>query len=571
MKNKMAKPLGMTPATPGRAAGIRIVIPGDLQAAYGGRKDFRISLGHGDTAALRVRATVHRAAKDAEFEAKRKAIKAAASLAPVPTVTPELSRAIAQGVYAAGMAQDDHMRDSAEGVSVLRELAALTPPPGAALLIPQPRTTRPPLGADGLTESEAAALAGLNASADGAAAVDMARRRVAAVQPMADAVARSLGLDVDWTSESASAALKASLEAHRKAWGDRTRRDSGEAIPTPPTAAAIKAAPSYTLRDVLGSWAKTKLPSRTLISKANSAITLIDECLGKLPLAAYTKPQGATVVAYMLSKCNTQKTALDKFNAAKALLNYAADLMGWIDVNPWRAHTVTVKKRRTRVNLPPDVLVKLFDSPLFKAYALPTVAKAGGAAAYWVPLLGLYTGARQSELCQLRIEDVTVQQDMGLTVSIMADAGDDGEDSPETTTKGDTTRRRTPIHSDLLALGFADYIADMKASGSALVFPAVKYPMGEPAGTNFTKWFSAYRKGQGVTRRLQDFHAFRHTARTRLTDAGVEGIISDALLGHTSGQSTGRKVYDHSVMTLRLNLEKLAYPELGLVRSYPVR
>jgi integrase len=71
--------------------------------------------------------------------------------------------------------------------------------------------------------------------------------------------------------------------------------------------------------------------------------------------------------------------------------------------------------------------------------------KAGGAAAYWVPLLGLYTGARQSELCQLRIEDVTTDPDMGLTVTILADAGDEDEDSPETTTKGETGRRRTPI------------------------------------------------------------------------------------------------------------------------------
>jgi integrase len=109
----------------------------------------------------------------------------------------------------------------------------------------------------------------------------------------------------------------------------------------------------------------------------------------------------------------------------------------------------------------------------------------------------------------------------------------------------------------------------MKAAGSALLFPDVKFPEGEPAGTYFSKWFSEYRKGQGVTRRYHDFHAFRHTSRTRLTDADVEDVISAALLGHTTGQSTGRRVYDHSTKTLRKNLEKLAYPELKLERSYP--
>lgn len=578
MKNKMAKPLGVTPASRGRAPSIRICIPDDLREAYGGRADFRLSLGKVDWATAKSRASTMRAEKEAEFAAKRQAIKAAATLAPVAEVTPELAKAIAQAVYATGLAQDDVARDASESGTALNEVASLAALPLRELVTPiAPEMEKEAKRRDfneGLTDIEAQTLADLNAHADGQAAVNLARRRITSIQPLADTVARSMGLEVDWSTESAKRALSASLGEQRRVWGDRSRRDAGELIPTP----EIKAAPSLaasvkgpTLEDVKTVWLSTHLPSRTLISRANTAIRRVGECLGPLPLSAYTKAQGSEVITHLLSKCKAQKTAKDQFDVLKSLLNIAAGLQGWIAFNPWAAHAVKVKKSQKRVDLPSDVLRKLFDSPLFKSYALPSSVLAGGAAAYWVPLLGLYTGARQSDLCQLRIEDVTVQPDMGLTLTILADAGDEDEDSPETKVKNETARRRTPIHSHLIRLGFADYLEDVKASGSKLLFPDVKYPDGEPAGYNFSKWYSAYRKEQGINRRYQDFHAFRHTARTRLTDANVEHVISCALLGHTVGGGTGRGTYDHSVATLREHLEKLNYPELDFPRSYPER
>ena len=50
-------------------------------------------------------------------------------------------------------------------------------------------------------------------------------------------------------------------------------------------------------------------------------------------------------------------------------------------------------------------MVRLFDDPLFTAYAIPGASMAGKDAAYWLPLLGLFTGARISELAQLHTDD----------------------------------------------------------------------------------------------------------------------------------------------------------------------
>src|SRR5690349_21905830 len=55
----------------------------------------------------------------------------------------------------------------------------------------------------------------------------------------------------------------------------------------------------------------------------------------------------------------------------------------------------------------------LFTSPVYLGGARPDGGR--GEAAYWLPLLGLYTGARQGELAPLVVGDVT-QDTTGIAV-----------------------------------------------------------------------------------------------------------------------------------------------------------
>jgi integrase len=574
MKNEMAKPLGMT--SRGGAHQLRICIPVDLQAAYGGRKDFRVSIGRLPNAQAVDRAHLVRAEYVTKFADKRSALNAtAAPSAPISTVSPGLATAIAQGVYAADLAQDETARDSDGVRAALMELADITSSSKGLLI----GTPAPPEFhyMDGIPDDAAEVLAALNALQEGDAAQSLARRKLSTVLPLADAVARRMGLEVDWSTDSAKHALRLSLEQLRKARRGRVQRDLGEVTPTPPapvTASPVASEPpakTHTLDDAVAVWKTLKQPGLSSQKMAGYAVRLVNECLDSIPIEQFTKPQGAVVIAFLLEQCGSQKTAKNRFDSVNALLNIAADLQGWIPSNPWRGHKVAVKKARSRKDLQPETLTQLFSSSLFRSYDLPTMKGAGGSAAYWVPLLAPFTGARQSELCQLRIDDVVTVAE-GLVLYIQADAGDEEEGIPSTTTKGETSKRRVPVHSHLIRLGFADYVADMKEAGEVLLFPNVrKPPEGMPMGEYYSKWWSVYRKAQGVTGRYIDFHAFRHTSRTRLTDAGVEDVLSARLLGHTVTGSTGSKVYDHSVKTLRATLEKLAYPELPQVRCYPVK
>ncbi len=96
-----------------------------------------------------------------------------------------------------------------------------------------------------------------------------------------------------------------------------------------------------------------------------------------------------------------------------------------------------------------EQLRTLFAKPLFTSYAPPSDWGAGGDAAYWIPILGLYTGARIGELCQLAAADIEKTDGVDL-IHIT----DQGEGQSVKTTAG---RRLVPVHPELVRLGFLEY------------------------------------------------------------------------------------------------------------------
>lgn len=485
----MAKPIGLSRPS-GRSPQVRICIPKDLQPHYGGRKDFRISLGRVSAAQAKAEAHRVRCEKEQEFEAKRRELLLAAQ--PLRDISPELADVIAQEVYAGGMRQDDALREDLELRAVLQELAELNPSRLAARSLSiggreaSSSVSVSPL--DGLSDDQAKALADLNALAEGQAAIDLSRRRFAAVQPIADRAARRLGLAVDWSSESGRAALRLCLERYRAAWKDRAARDRGELIQTPDESTQLVlsrsgAAPASTgrhrLRDVFDKW-KTSgdNPSPATIRKKEVAVRLYEQFTGDAPIESLTPEMGDEFAGWLRQRCKAEKTAKDHLDAVKSLLNRATKLggLGWLPENPWLPWRVKVRKVSSRKPWRSEDLIKLFDSELFRSYKLPSLPSAGGAAAYWVPLLGLFTGARQSELCQLRTMDIEADAG-GLVMFITSERGDEEDGSDSTSTKTEVSKRRIPVHPELLRLGFGDYWEDMRKAGHKALFPQVLAPI----------------------------------------------------------------------------------------------
>ncbi|MDP2123285.1 MAG: site-specific integrase [Parvibaculum sp.] len=175
-----------------------------------------------------------------------------------------------------------------------------------------------------------------------------------------------------------------------------------------------------------------------------------------------------------------------------------------------------------------DKLRALFSGPahtgshaFFRSKPGPHIIKD---AYYWLPLLGLYQGARLEELAQLQTEDVREVDGIWCL---------DINDADFKNLKNEQSRRLVPVHRKLLALGFIDHARAAAPERGGRVFPDLK-PGGadKKASYDFTRKFGAYRKGIGLYERWLDFHSLRHTFISKLADESVPDTTIATIAGH---------------------------------------
>lgn len=316
------------------------------------------------------------------------------------------------------------------------------------------------------------------------------------------------------------------------------------------------AAPGLRLRDVHKAWKTSKTRSEDTISACLRAVNLFEEFASNTPVCEVTRRQGEEFRGWLEhpDRKTTSKTARDRLTWVKSLLEFAAHDLGLMRRNPWSGIEIafqTTHKRRPWSN---DELTTFFTQPLHTAYELPLDRKAGTDAAYWLPLLGLYTGARVGELAQLRTVDI--EHAAGVPMFCITNEGDGQRVK---TTAG---IRKVPIHSELVRLGFLDYVARHQKHGDGPLWPSLPPRKGKPGGY-FSHWFGVYRRSLGFGK-YPDFHCFRHTVRSQLANAGVAEALIDTLVGHEVAGSTGAKVYTHHTPQALLDaMHRLSYPTLS--------
>lgn len=177
---------------------------------------------------------------------------------------------------------------------------------------------------------------------------------------------------------------------------------------------------------------------------------------------------------------------------------------------------------------------------------------------YWLLLILLHTGARREEIAQLGVTDVQ-QKDGIWFFDITADPE---EIEGGKTLKNAHSKRRVPVHSHLVGLGFLDYLERRRKEGSTLLFPPSPKVKGRPTpGDAVGKWFHRLRLEKGITGR-KPLHSFRHTVVTRLAAAGVPQDIREILVGHASDTVHGQTYLHREAMPLKLlkdHLERLDF------------
>jgi len=317
----------------------------------------------------------------------------------------------------------------------------------------------------------------------------------------------------------------------------------------------------FTLRDVYQRWKQAKPRSMDSLNATKRALNLYEEFTGNPPIQSLTRSHGDGFRAWLQQpeRNTASKTAKDRLMWVKLLLNYAYRDLDLLARHPWEGidlrSTPTVRRRPWSES----ELATLFGQDLHTSYKPPKDWRAGSEAAYWMPILGLYTGARLGELAQLRVIDVIANEGVP-----MLSISDEGNGQQVKTLSG---VRKIPIHSELIRLGFLAYVAKTKEDGSALLWSSLPRRKNK-AGGYFSNWFGEYRRSLGLNQ-IPDFHCFRHTVRSQLAEAEVPEHVIDSLMGHRIKGSEGAKVYSHrSEATLQKAIEKISYSTVILNSIY---
>lgn len=169
----------------------------------------------------------------------------------------------------------------------------------------------------------------------------------------------------------------------------------------------------------------------------------------------------------------------------------------------------------------------------------------------WGTLLGLFTGARLNEICQLEIADV--QQEDGIWLIHITDEGDNNK-----SVKASASRRKVPLHSELIRAGFLDFVQER--SGSKRLFPDYSYNSNGGYGRNLGRWVNeTFLPRLGIKEPGLVFHCFRHTVVNRLAQADVPEPVYQCIVGHAR-QGVTQEVYNkggYKITQLRDAIEKL--------------
>lgn len=330
------------------------------------------------------------------------------------------------------------------------------------------------------------------------------------------------------------------------------------------TQSATKGA-THKMSDALAVWLETERPSKTA-GTFTRHVNQFSEMMSDPALEVIDKPLAIefreSLQKWAVENNKTANTADNVLVSIRALTNVARD-KGWITANPFERLSVKVGGRVLAKREPwlPQELKVLFDDPIWRNYELPKDKKAGADAAYWIPLIACYTGARASEIAQLWTDDIAA--DHGVEVIEFR-----ATETRNQSLKNEGSWRAVPMHTELIRLGLPEYVQSLPLGP---LFPLLPVKGANGAGGQFGQWFGNFKRAKGFDSPTKTLHSFRHLVASELRLLSVAESLADAITGHT-GESVARTVYAATIKRhaerLRPEINKLSYENLTLPRVW---
>ena len=270
------------------------------------------------------------------------------------------------------------------------------------------------------------------------------------------------------------------------------RRHAGEPIETPPQPEADSTAAEPTgdtLPAAFEGWKRERRPSRRTLMEYGRSIALFTELHGDMPVIAIKKsharhfrealqqiPRHRTgkllkaplqqVIEWAKDHPTAPRLSAATVNkligGVQATLIWAHDKGGFIpDDAHWAdpfARMRLEEDEPTREPFDTAELQTLFRSSVFADRERPKAGR--GDAAYWVPLLALFTGCRRSELVGLTVADLAKDR---ASRAVMLTIIEDRESGKTLKTKN--SQRIVPVHPRLRELGFLEFVEHRRVEG----------------------------------------------------------------------------------------------------------
>lgn len=295
-------------------------------------------------------------------------------------------------------------------------------------------------------------------------------------------------------------------------------------------------------------WASQAPKSRTALAEATTIIKKFRKLVGKLRPSEVMKEHIVLLKDKML-KAGTAPATINKGRGILAAMYSTAVANSKLSSNPCEGmKKLAVHESEEESPYTIAELQLIFSSPVFTEGYRPEKGK--GEAAFWLPLIGLYTGCRLNEGAQLYTADVGT--DNGIPFLKIT------PDSATGRRVKDSKKRRVPIHPDLVRMGFLEYASKMKQEGQVQLFPELKVTRkGGKLGDKWGSWWSSYiRKDLGITRIPQPFHAFRHTFVEHGRKCKMDTDLRNIIEGHAPN-SIDLRHYGNSLYPLEPLYEEI--------------